>query len=148
MKPHRFQRLCFTPSITKCLYLCDNPLVCNSQSFPSVIPFQQEMHHIKETRCPPNVSLLHLEIWNDSNRKTRLFQQSMKATEMNTLFVSSIHNVKLYLSWLGQYSHGHGAGVHPALFFSPGNPLNSMDSSLKLHPLVALRAADAGRGVT
>lgn len=59
-----------------------------------------------------------------------------------------IHHVKLYLSGLGKYSHSHGAGMHSALFFSLGDPLNSMDSSLKLHPLVAVRAADAGRGVT
>lgn len=56
--------------------------------------------------------------------------------------------MKQYLSWLGQYSHRHGASVHSALLFSLGNPLNPMDSCLKLHPLVALRAADAGWGMT
>lgn len=53
-----------------------------------------------------------------------------------------------YLCGLGQNSYSHGTGVHPALFFRLGNPLNSMNSGLKLHLLVALRTTDAGRGVT
>ncbi|KAF3841863.1 hypothetical protein F7725_023814 [Dissostichus mawsoni] len=51
---------------------------------------------------------------------------------------------RLYLSGLGQYSHRHGAGVHPAVFFSLGNPLNPMDSALKLHPLHGLLTPDTG----
>lgn len=106
------------------------PLVPKLESFPSNIQFQQEMHHIKcfcYWICNENIE-----------------EHAVCVCRIHP----SIHHVKLYLSGLGQYSHSHGAGVYPALFFSLGNPLNSMDSSLKLHPLVALRAADAGRGVT
>lgn len=65
--------------------------------------------------------------------------------EANQYFMlsPSIYIFELYLSWLGQHSHGHGAGVHPPLLFSPGNPLNSVNSGLKLHLFVALGAADA-----
>lgn len=73
---------------------------------------------------------------------------NIHSLDHNPVIVQSIHHVKFYLCGLGQHSHSHGAGVHSALFFSLGNPLNSMDSGLKLHPLVALRATDAGRGVT
>lgn len=67
---------------------------------------------------------------------------------MNKHCESSIYPVKSYLSGLGQYSHSHGASVHSTLFFSLRNPLNAMNSSLKLHPFVALMSTDAGRGVT